>query len=220
MLTKLDYTFPKEQLQEVLYAIFHPGFEEVLNEPTGSFFYDSWKLKEKYKGTVWQQVLESLPRNFGEAKIRRLDAGQAYICHADIDDRYHLNISGEHSYLIDLDRDIMHPTVADGIWYSMDAGWKHSAANFGNRVRFQLVVRQLLKHHTLTEPTSVTIVPAIDDYNEARYIFDSVISPWLNLANKNNWIDNFSYDNVIKFDIEGRYLSELKSILPSEFKII
>ena len=220
MLTKLEHNFPKELLQEALYAVFHPGFEEVLNEPTGAFFYDAWKLKDKYNSTIWQQVLDSLPYTIGEAKIRRLDAGQAYICHADIDDRYHLNISGEHSYLVDLDRETMHPTIADGIWYSMDAGWKHSAVNFGNRVRFQLVVRQLLKHNTLHEPVTVTIVPAIEDHNEARYIFDSVISPWLNLANKNKWIDNFSYDKIIKFDIEQKYVSEFKDILPSEFKIL
>jgi hypothetical protein len=220
MLTKLEHILAPEQLEQALHAIFYPDFEEVLNIPTGTFFYDPWKLKDKYNGTIWQTILASLPYKIGEAKVRRLDSGQAYIGHADIDDRYHLNISGEQSYLIDLDREIMHPTVLDGTWYSMDAGWKHSAVNFGNRVRFQLVVRQLLKYTNLSEPTTVTIVPTIDDADEARYIFDSTVSPWLNLANKNKWINKFSYDKVIKFDIEHRYLSELKSILPIGFKII
>jgi hypothetical protein len=220
MLTKLDYTLSSEHLQEALYAIFYPGFEEVLNEPTGTFFYDPWKLKNQYRGTIWQTVLESLPHDIGEAKIRKLDSGQAYICHADIDDRYHLNISGDHSYLVDLDREILHPTLADGVWYSMDAGWKHSAVNFGNRVRFQLVVRQLLKQNTLADPETVTIVPVIADHNEARYIFDSIISPWLNMANKNKWINNFSYSDIIKFDIDKKHLSEIKNLLPTEFKLL
>ena len=220
MLTKLDHTLSSKHLQEALYAIFYPGFEEVLNEPTGTFFYDPWKLKDQYQGTIWQTVLESLPHDIGEAKIRKLDSGQAYICHADIDDRYHLNISGDHSYLVDLDREILHPTLADGVWYSMDAGWKHSAVNFGNRVRFQLVVRQLLKQNTLADPETVTIVPVIADHNEARYIFDSIISPWLNMANKNKWISNFSYSDIIKFDIDKKHLSEIKNILPTEFKLL
>jgi len=220
MLTKLDHALSSKHLQEALYAIFYPGFEEVLNEPTGTFFYDPWKLKDQYQGTIWQTVLESLPHDIGEAKIRKLDSGQAYICHADIDDRYHLNISGDHSYIVDLDREILHPTLADGSWYSMDAGWKHSAVNFGNRVRFQLVVRQLLKQNTLADPETVIIVPAIADHNEARYIFDSVISPWLNMANKNKRINNFSYSDVIKFDIDKKHLSEIKNILPTEFKLL
>ena len=220
MLTKLDHALSSKHLQEALYAIFYPGFEEVLNEPTGTFFYDPWKLKDQYQGTIWQTVLESLPHDIGEAKIRKLDSGQAYICHADIDDRYHLNISGDHSYLVDLDREILHPTLADGVWYSMDAGWKHSAVNFGNRVRFQLVVRQLLKQNTLADPETVTIVPVIADHNEARYIFDSIISPWLNMANKNKWISNFSYSDIIKFDIDKKHLSEIKNILPTEFKLL
>ena len=220
MLTKLDHTLSSKHLQEALYAIFYPGFEEVLNQPTGTFFYDPWKLKDQYQGTIWQTVLESLPHDIGEAKIRKLDSGQAYICHADIDDRYHLNISGDHSYLVDLDREILHPTLADGVWYSMDAGWKHSAVNFGNRVRFQLVVRQLLKQNTLADPETVTIVPVIADHNEARYIFDSIISPWLNMANKNKWISNFSYSDIIKFDIDKKHLSEIKNILPTEFKLL
>ena len=219
MLTKLPHVVPQGLLKEALYAIFHDGFEEVLTEPTGRFFYDKWTLKSCYTNSVWQTILDSLPYNIGEAKVRKLNAGQAYVCHADIDDRYHLNISGEHSYLIDLDRDILHPTSLDNTWYSMDAGWKHSAVNFGNHPRFQLVVRQLLLPSTLTNPLPVVISSSILDLDEARYIFDSVISPWLNLANKNFWISDFSYDSVIKFNIEYDKLQDLKAILPKEFNL-
>jgi hypothetical protein len=101
----------------------------------------------------------------------------------------------------------------------MNAGRKHSAVNFGNRPRFQLVVRQLLLPNVLTNPLPVVISSSILNHDEARYIFDSTISPWLNLANKNSWISNFSYDSVIKFNIEYDKLADLKAILPKEFNL-
>jgi len=219
MLTKLPYIVSPELMKEAVRAIFHDETEEVLNEPTGRFFYDKWTLKPRYNNTVWQTILNLLPYNIGEAKIRKLNAGQAYICHADIDNRYHLNITGEHSYLTDLDNNILYPTVSDNTWYSMNAGRKHSAVNFGNRPRFQLVVRQLLLPNVLTNPLPVVISSSILNHDEARYIFDSTISPWLNLANKNSWISNFSYDSVIKFNIEYDKLADLKAILPKEFNL-
>ena len=32
-----------------------------INEPTGSFFYDNWNIKEEYKNTPWATVLNTLP---------------------------------------------------------------------------------------------------------------------------------------------------------------
>jgi len=210
-----------ELIQEALYAIFHEGFDFTLNEQTGNFFYDPWILKEKYKGTVWQTIMDTLPGVVGEAKVRRLNAGESYIGHSDIDDRFHLNISGEKCYIINIETETMYPTVADGYWYSMDASPKHTAVNFGNRVRFQLVVRKLLRLSKLVDPVSVIIKSVIDDKAEARYIFDDRVSSWLNSANKNGIVNDFNYSNdVIKFNIERQHLSEFKNILPQEFEIV
>lgn len=209
-----------EIIQEALYAIFHEGFDFTLNEQTGNFFYDPWTLKEKYKGTVWQTIMDSLPFQVGEAKVRKLNASESYIAHADIDDRYHLNISGEKCYIINIQDEKMYCTINDGYWYDMNAGIKHTAANFGNRVRFQLVVRKLLLKNKLVNPVSVVIESIITDASESRYIFDDKISSWLNSANKRQIITDFEYENdCIKFKVEEKFLIDLKNIIPPEFKI-
>jgi hypothetical protein len=46
----------------------------------------------------------------------------SYTSHADIDDRWHLSLTAEQSYLIDLDNMQMHKIDIDGYWYDMDAG--------------------------------------------------------------------------------------------------
>ena len=116
-----------------------------LNAPTGDFFYDPWKIKDEYKNTYWDDVLQTLDFEIGEARIIKLSVGECYLQHADIDDRYHLNITGDNSILINLENYEIFKIFKDGIWYEMDAGIIHSAVNFGQEDRYQLVVRKLLK---------------------------------------------------------------------------
>jgi hypothetical protein len=191
----------------------------TINQPTGDFFYDSWVLKDEYKGTVWQTLYDSLPAVKGEARIIILDPGQCYQSHADIDDRYHLNILGDESFLIDLVRERMHRLTADGVWYDMDAGWHHTAANFGRTCRVQLVVRKLLVNRALTDPIHITINPTQKTI-DSRFVFDHALSPWLNYANKSKLLANFKFDgHVVSMDLEHRSLDHLKEILPNEFKL-
>jgi hypothetical protein len=193
----------------------------TINQPTGDFFYDPWIIKDEYKGTVWETLYNSLPVVKGEARIIILDPNQCYQIHADIDDRYHLNILGEECYLIDLIRDQMHKLEQDGIWYNMDASFLHTATNFGRRARVQLVVRQLLKKNKLTEPTEVMLSTTIANADDARFIFDNTMSPWFNEANKLGFINNFSYSPLgVRFNIEKSKLDALKHIMPKEFKIL
>jgi hypothetical protein len=194
------------------------GMKTTINSPSGDFFYDPWVISDDYKGTVWETLYNSLPMSKGEARIIILDPGQCYQQHADIDDRYHLNITGDGCYLIDVVREQMHPLSQDGIWYDMDAGFLHTATNFGRRTRVQLVIRQLLKRNNLKDAIAVSIATNLDNTNHARYLFDNTVSPWLNSANKAGIINNFSYSPIsVKFNIEKDKLDSLKQVLPEEF---
>jgi hypothetical protein len=221
MLTPTNYTVDPKLYQEACHALPNRDMKTTINEPTGDFFYDPWVIKDEYKGTVWETLYNSLPVSKGEARIIILDPGQCYQIHADIDDRYHLNILGDNSYLIDLVRDIMHPLAQDGIWYDMDASFLHTATNFGRRARVQLVVRKLLKNNKLKYPIEVSLATSMDNPNHARFLFDNTMSPWLNDANKAGFINNFTQGNVtITFNIEQDKLESFKRMLPEEFKIL
>ena len=221
MLTPTNYTVDTKLFQEACYSLPKSGMKTTINQPKGDFFYDPWIIKDEYKGTVWETLYNSLPVTKGEARIIILDPNQCYQIHADIDDRYHLNILGEECYLIDLVRESMHPLSQDGIWYDMDASFLHTAANFGRRARVQLVVRKLLKQNKLTDPVEVMLSTTIANADDARFIFDSKLSPWFNEANKSGFINNFSYSTIgVKFNIEKDKLPSLKHMLPDEFKIL
>lgn len=213
MLSKLDYTVSLELLKKASNSIPHSNNGVTINQPTGNFFYGPWIIKEEFKNTVWEQLLQSLPGNCGEARIITLKHGTCYHSHADIDDRYHLNIAGQYSFLINLDKKEMFETTADGIWYEMNAGVHHVAANFGNCDRTQLVVRQLLPMHTLLDPVRFTIENNTE-IEDSRYIFDDVISPQLNMLVKQKYISNVSTtDGSITFDIERTQHSALLELV-------
>jgi hypothetical protein len=217
MLTQTNYTINTALLQEACASLPEGDMKTAINKPTGNFFYDSWVLRDEYKGTVWETLYKSLPVDKGEARIIILDPGRCYQSHADIDDRYHLNILGDDSYLIDLVREQMHRLEQNGIWYYMDAGFIHTAANFGRRSRIQLVIRKLLQKNHLTTPVTVTIKTTLESFDHARFLFDNTISPWLNEANKIKCITNFSYTpKQVTFDIEQHKIESLKNILPKE----
>jgi hypothetical protein len=193
------------------------GFKTPLNEPTGNFFYDPWLIKDKYVGTVWEKLLASLPHPHGEARVIIMEPGSSYMAHSDIDNRWHLNIQGDYSYLIDLTTLQMYELKKDGYWYYMDAGKIHTASNYGSVPRVQLVVRELLTSTDSSELSQVTIKPAMPQY-DYRYKFDNQISPWLNQVNKENKIKDFEYkDETVKFKIPVTELSGLK--LSKDFRI-
>jgi hypothetical protein len=103
----------------------------------------------------------------------------------------------------------------------MDAGILHTATNFGRRHRVQLVVRHLLKKNKLVNPVEVSLSTTITNTNDARFIFDSHVSPLLNEANRLGFINNFIQSAVsITFNIEQDKLESFKCVLPEEFKII
>ncbi len=218
MIYNTPYTVDLADIEE---AIKHIPTDDrtTINKPTASYFYDEWVLKDEFKGTIWEKIYNSLPTAKGEARLITLDRGVNYYSHADIDDRWHLNICGERSYLIDLDNDVMHKIEPDGKWYAMDAGRIHVGANFGSIPRTQLVVRQLLTHNMLYERFRIKITiheNRID--SDARYRFDWKLSPWLNKANKMSLIDNFNFNgvNCVEFDIEHNLVDKIYEMLPDD----
>lgn len=223
MIFNTPYTVDLADITEALNHI-PTDDRTTINKPTGTYFYDEWELKDEFKGTIWEKIYDSLPTKKGEARLITLDRGVNYYSHADIDDRWHLNIRGEKSYLIDLDNDVMHPIDPDGKWYSMDAGRIHVGANFGSIPRTQLVVRQLLTHNNLYERSHVKItIPMERVDSDARYRFDHKLSPWLNIANKMAMIDNFNFNgvNCVEFEVERKLTTHVLERLPDpEFDII
>lgn len=190
-------------------------FKTTLNEPSGRFFYDEWQCKQEYKNTVWKTILDLLPYEKGEARIIKLDIKSCYTRHADIDDRWHLNLGYDPSFLIDLDNNNLY-TVDPGIWYTMDAGKLHSAANFGDTPRYHLVVRKLLHDIVLHEPVQVSI-KVIDTSSHYRYHIDNKLSPFMNKKVKQKLLTNFHIetDKNIYFKLEKSEVDSLKNILSS-----
>ena len=89
MITRTKHIVDLDLIEEATQAFKTNDFKTTLNEPTGSFFYDGWKIKDKYKNTVWEKLLNTLAiGNYGEARVIKLDIERCYTAHADIDDRH------------------------------------------------------------------------------------------------------------------------------------
>jgi len=221
----LKNTFIYADAQEILDIL--PQLEEGKNElsrPTGKFFYDPWELLPQYKDTALEVLYNKLPEA-GQARVMLMKEGTCYSEHADIDDRYHLTLEAESSYLIDMDNDFMNATTVNNTIHLMDGGTIHTAANFGHFPRSELVVRKLLKHNLLRNPARLNLAVNYDIF-DLRYRFDIVFSPWLNRANKKGIIDNFEpiSETEINLDIEKEFIDEFKGLIefseiPMEMKI-
>jgi len=214
MLQETSYKVDKKLIKKI--AEFETSGKLSLNEPTGDFFYDSWKIKSEYQGTVFETALNALPFSIGEARLITLESGTCYFSHSDIDDRYHLNITGDCAALINLETKESWFLTNDGIWYEMDASPLHSAASFGQHSRKQIVVRKLLTKNNLLTPVTVYLT-AIGE--NPRFVFDNSISSWLNLANKRGIISNFKSNGLgVCFDIDKEYVNEFEKIIPEKFE--
>lgn len=219
MISKTNYSIDLSKIQEAERLCFKSISKISLNEPTGNFFYDPWKIKQDYIGTVFEEILNSLDEPKGEARIIKLDPGQCYLTHADIDDRWHLSLKSKESFLVNLEKTYLEKLDVDGYWYDMDAGVLHSAVNFSGGPRIQLVVRKLLIQNTLIDPVNVriTLKEFREDY---RYQFDHLISPWLNRANKTGIITDFSFENsVVHMKIEKGSIDSLHSKMNNIFQL-
>jgi hypothetical protein len=219
MLVPTNYNISHKLLQQAQKELPNIDSRVALNQPTGKFFNDPWEIKPEFKGTIWEKILDSLKEDKGEARLIKLEQGVCYPSHADIDDRWHMSINGDHSYLIDLESNIMHQTDELGKWYLMDAGRRHSAANFGSCDRIQLVVRKLLPKPNIIHPIDVSI-KLKTVVGDRRFIFDDIISPWLNRAYKIGIVDNFKgQDLEATFTVETDAIKELEQLIREHFTL-
>ena len=207
MLEKINTKIDAKSIFDITKQL--PPGKNVLNVPTGDFFYDEWKLEVKWLGTPIEDLLNQLP-NHGEARVIVLSPGQSYCAHADIDDRWHITLDAEQSYLIDLENNKNYKLEVDNEVYVMDSGRIHTATNFGFKPRYQLVIRKLLKRNNLKEPNNCT-VDLIDPPYNVRYLFDKSFSTILNRLEKEGKINNFrrTNNNSIAFDIEKQEVQQL-----------
>jgi len=173
----------------------------AINEPTGHWLYDPYKIKDQWRGTEFERLAEEMPVVVSEIRLMKLEAGAVYRSHADIDDRVHLNLqSNEQCYLIDLDNQNMYPVVADNELYIMDGSYLHTAVNFGSSPRIQLVMRIPLTRHRNPEFKSFYI-EFVNPPHNLRYIVDQTVSPWLNRYVKYGLIDFFDEASPTKFHL-------------------
>lgn len=219
MIVPLKYNVDLSLIKKAADSVNINQFKSAINKPTGRFFYDPWVLKDEFKNSVWEEILNTLPVNIGEARIIVLNPATCYQIHSDIDDRYHLNIQSEAAYLIDLENNVTLSVTQDGIWYEMNAGRLHSAANMGRLHRIQLVVRKLLNDNKIRNPLTIKITSTLSP-DDSRFFFDQTVSKWLNKANKLGYIADFVFESTtVKFSIEKIVLEEFKSILTNDFKM-
>lgn len=221
MIVDTSWSCSPELIESALTNISVNGDSISLNEPTGNFFYDEWKIKQEFKDTAWHLILNSLPCTIGQARIIQLTPGESYQAHADIDNRWHLNLTGSQSFLIDLDSKHMYDCDRDAKWYYMNAGKIHAATNYGPTPRLQLVVRELLKKPASPiNLVTVSIEPA-GNQTSFRYKFDNLISPWLNRMNQSGNIADFLYSsNRVEFRLEKEYLLELTRLVTADYKLV
>lgn len=220
MLAKTEYTVNLDLLEKAVNSIETSNFRTTINKPTGNFFYDPWVVADEFKGTVWEEILSSIKEPVGEARFIILEPRQSYHVHADIDDRFHLNLKGEHCYLSDLNIGKMHKLSTDGIWYDMDAGRLHTASNFGRFDRVQLVVRKNLIRSTLQNLVHVKVLSNIPTLDDSRFMFDNKVSPWLNTVNKSGRMNNFNpSQTAVEFDVDEKLIPELKFVLGNNFRL-
>jgi hypothetical protein len=219
MLQQTYYTVSEELMQEARLALPNIDSRLAINQPTGKFFSDPWEIKLEFKGTVWEKILDKISEDKGEARLIKLLPGECYPSHADIDDRWHLSLTGNNSFLIDLENNIMHQTNVEGQWFLMNAGVRHTAANFGSEDRVQLVVRKLLPTPQIKNPKTVSI-KLKQVIGERRFVFDDIISPWLNKAYKLGIVDNFKGEDLeAKFTVEESYIAELRQVIDYYFTL-
>jgi hypothetical protein len=212
MLTELNFQYDVGKLLPLLNIVSWDSKNRCdLNQPTGHWLYDPYIIADKWKGTLFEDLLNSIPVPIGEARLMKLTPGTCYASHADIDDRLHLNlVSNDQSYLIDLENHEMHQLHTDNKFYRMDAGRLHIAANFGSTDRIQLVIRIPLDRFNDDTFVERKITFTNPTFN-LRYVLDNHISTFLNRAVKQKKVGFFNplSDLEIQFLIDPTTLTQL-----------
>ncbi len=227
MLSKTNFSFKASRLNSLLPKVVWDDKNRCqINYPLGNWLYDPYEIKEIWKGTALEELLNLVSTEYpiGEARLIRLTPGDCYLSHTDVDDRIHINLTGnDQSYLINLDNQTMYKTVPDDIVYYMDASHKHVAANFGSKDRIQLVIRIRLKR--IDKPQFSTRIIKFKSFHETfRYDFDNNISNLISKKIKQGKIGFFDFNTeelFIKSDEDSfkDILNHIESI-SKDFEIL
>lgn len=208
-------SIPNLNTKDFLYEIDIDKTKNVknsINTPSGDPFYSPWQIKEEYKNTPLGECLDMLGP-IGEARLVTLEPGTCYYKHADIDDRYHLTLTGDNSFMIDIEEDKIFRTSVDNKFYLLDAGKVHTAVNAGPNRRLQLVVRKLLGKNYIKNKILIKItLDGKVDYT--RHLFDNHFSKWANKQVKLGNLNNFKTDGrfSVSFELSSHLEQELRLI--------
>jgi hypothetical protein len=134
-----------------------------------------------------------------------------------------MTLFGNNSYLIDIEKNNLFPTLVDNTVWFLETSTKHTAANFGTVPRVQLVIRKLLNKNSLRHPVPVHLHLQSEDKhfkNATRYNFDVMVQSFINTGiNKNKTIDQFkgdlataSSDVAVYFEIEQDCLADVEQL--------
>lgn len=199
-LRKLEHTIDVERFTPYLKDVQWDAHGRcAINKPTGNKLYDPYELCDEWRGTEFEKLIDELPVVVSEIRLMKLEPGEVYRSHADIDDRVHLNLqSNEQCFLIDLTNQNMYPVTKDNELYIMNGSYLHTAANFGSTPRIQLVMRIPLVKHTDPRFVNATI-KFINPPHNLRYIVDQHISPWLNRYVKYKMLGYFDSPNPLEY---------------------
>lgn len=196
----------------------------ALNKPKGHWLYDSYEFLPEWQGTEFEKFAGEIPHKVSELRLIKLDPGECYRSHADIDDRLHINlVASDQCFLVNLNDQKLHKIETDGYLYKMDGSYLHSAVNLGGTVRIQLVMRIPLTKYDIPNGKTVTIEFTNPPYN-LRYVVDQYISPFLNTYVKQGLLGYFDAPSVTKFTmhIDDRALTTIRNKLDNlklEYKI-
>lgn len=195
-------------------------YRYILNEPSNHYMHDDWKIKKEFKNSLWDRILATLPYKIGQARIIVMQPGQCYQSHADIDNRWHLNLTGEDCFFADLDNFKMFKIEQDWYWYDFDASPRHTAVNCGRFARAQLVVRKPIVKNKIVDPVRLEIKSLLDDDN-TRYQGENKITPWFNKALLKGVASDIDTPDAgtIHVTLERNILSEFYNLIPQGFTV-
>jgi hypothetical protein len=98
-------------------------------------------INNEFRGTYIEEILESLPFQYGRTRLMSIDPQRCYHVHADDTIRYHIAVDTHpFAYFVFPSRKVIYNIPNDGYLYRMDARYLHTAMNCGPTVRTHLVI--------------------------------------------------------------------------------
>ena len=200
--------------------MFHSGANINVNDP--------FVLNDEFVGTPVGEALAALGP-IGSAHFRKLQKGECYGAHTDVDNRIHLAvITNPYAKLVDFESNTMHHVPADGQWYYMDTSIPHDGINFSFEPRIHLHVNCLIP--AATGPGAyLTIKPTDNPETEKfqpwigqmflgylnRSLISGALTGWTQLGMRHyryGFTDSTAFDAICKHIQDNGYGIEVEPI--------